>query len=63
MNGPRLISLFVPLLFAVGVASGQSVEKNDPEPTISRGLANTCSRRAIDAVELCGVEQRPAASS
>jgi hypothetical protein len=43
MNGPRLISLFVPLLFAVGVASGQSVEKNDSEPTTSRGLANTCS--------------------
>jgi hypothetical protein len=43
MNGTRLMSLFVPLLFAAGPASGQSIEKNDPEPTLSPGLANTCT--------------------
>ena len=60
MNRPRLISFFVTLLFAAGVTSGQSIEKNDPDPTVSRELANSLHHHAIDAAELCGVEPRPA---
>jgi hypothetical protein len=43
MNRPRVISLFVILLFAAGVATGQSVEKNAPEPTVSRERASSCA--------------------
>ena len=43
MNRPRIISLFVNLLFAAGVASGQSVGKNDPEPTVFRERAESCA--------------------
>jgi hypothetical protein len=43
MNRPRIISLFVTVLFAIGVASGQSPGKNDPEPTVSRERVNSCA--------------------
>jgi hypothetical protein len=43
MNRPRIISLFVTVLFATGVASGQSPGKNDPEPTVSRERVNSCA--------------------
>jgi Fungal chitosanase of glycosyl hydrolase group 75 len=43
MNRPTIISFFVTLLFAAGVASGQSVVKNDPEPTESQERANSCA--------------------
>jgi hypothetical protein len=35
--------LFVILLFAAGVASGQTVEMNDPEPSVSRERASNCA--------------------
>ncbi len=43
MNQPRIISLLVTRLFAAGMASGQSVGKNDPEPTVSRERASSCA--------------------
>ncbi len=43
MNRSRIISLFVAALFATGVASAQNPEKNDPEPTVSRELVNSCA--------------------
>jgi hypothetical protein len=43
MNRPRIISLFVTVLFATDVASGQSPGKNDPEPTVSRERVNSCA--------------------
>jgi len=42
MNRPRII-LFVTVLFATGVASGQSPGKNDPEPMVSRERLNSCA--------------------
>ena len=39
----QIISLFVTLLFAAGMASGQSVGKNDPESSVSRERANSCA--------------------
>ena len=46
MNRPRIISLFVTLLFTAGLASGQSVGKNDPEPAVSRERPNSCAARS-----------------
>jgi hypothetical protein len=43
MNRPRIISLFVTVLFATSVASGQSPGKNDPEPTVSPERVNSCA--------------------
>jgi hypothetical protein len=43
MNRPRIISLFVTVLFATGVASAQNPGNNDPEPTISRERVNSCA--------------------
>jgi hypothetical protein len=43
MNRPRIISLFVTLLFAAGVVSGQSAGKNDPTPTVSRERGYSCA--------------------
>jgi Fungal chitosanase of glycosyl hydrolase group 75 len=43
MNRPRIISLCVALLFAGGVASGQTVGKNDPESSVSRERASSCA--------------------
>jgi hypothetical protein len=40
---PRIIWLFMTLLFASGAAKGQSVGKNDPEPTVSRERVNSCA--------------------
>jgi hypothetical protein len=40
---PRIISLFMTLMFAAGVASGQSAGKNDLEPTVSRERVNSCA--------------------
>ena len=42
MNGPRIISLSVILLFAASLSNGQSLGKNDPEPTVSRERASSC---------------------
>jgi hypothetical protein len=43
MNRPRIISLFMTVLFATGVASVRSPGKNDPEPTVSRERVNSCA--------------------
>jgi hypothetical protein len=43
MNRPKIISLFMTMLFATGVANGQSPRKNDPEPTVSRERVNSCA--------------------
>jgi hypothetical protein len=40
---PRIISLFVTVLFATGVVSGQSPGTSDPEPTVSRERVNSCA--------------------
>jgi hypothetical protein len=40
---PRIILLFMTLLFATAVANSQSVRKNDPEPTVSRERVNSCA--------------------
>jgi hypothetical protein len=41
MNRPRIISLFVTVLLATGVASGLSPRKNGPEPMASRERVNS----------------------
>ena len=43
---PKIISLLVAMLFAAGRASGQSVEENNPEPTVSREPANCAMARS-----------------
>jgi hypothetical protein len=43
MNRPRIISLFLIVLFAAGVTSGQKLEQNASEPTAWRERANSCA--------------------
>jgi hypothetical protein len=43
MNRLRIISLFVTVLFATSVASAQNPGNNEPEPTVSRELVNSCA--------------------
>ena len=48
MNRPRVTALFVILLFAAGVASGQSIGTNASEPGVFPERANSCaSERSV----------------